>query len=100
MSDLALVATTTSAASDTQRKAQVERSAEEFESVFLSQMLREMTSSLTGPGSLAGAEVNPFTGMLQDEYARLLARSGGIGIAGSVMHELLTTQDVAVAAGR
>lgn len=83
---------------DAGRKAQVERSAVEFESVFLSQMLRGMTVGLAGPGSLADAESNPFAGMLQDEYARLIARSGGVGIAGAVMRELLGTQDIAAAA--
>jgi peptidoglycan hydrolase FlgJ len=76
-------------ASAAAREAGLVRVATEFESVFLSQMLREMTAGLTGPGPLAGAADDPFAAMLQDEYARLIAGRGGIGIADAVLAQLL-----------
>jgi Rod binding domain-containing protein len=33
--------------------------------------------------------------MLQDEYARLISRTGGIGIADAVLREMLKAQEVA-----
>lgn len=72
----------------------VERSAVEFESVFLSQMLQGMSKGIAGTAGLGDAEGGPWAQMLQDEYARLIARSGGIGIAGSVMRELLADQEM------
>jgi flagellar protein FlgJ len=63
----------------------------EFEAVFLSQMLRGMTSGLGADGPF-GKE--PFGSLLIDEYARLIARSGGVGIASVVQRELLRLQEV------
>jgi Rod binding domain-containing protein len=74
--------------------AQVKRAAEEFEAVFLAQMLRGLTSGLSGKGML-GDQDDPFATMLQDEYARLISRTGGIGLADAVLREMLTMQEAA-----
>ncbi|MCL6609243.1 MAG: chemotaxis protein chel [Geminicoccaceae bacterium] len=63
----------------------------EFEAVFLSQMLRGMSGGLGADGPF-GKE--PFGSLLIDEYARLIARSGGVGIASAVQRELLRLQEV------
>ena len=84
---------TSAAATAPKTRAQMQKAAADFEGVFLSQMLHQMTSGLTGPGPLSNGDKDPFAGMLQDEYARLLAKSGGVGIAGMVMSELLKTQE-------
>lgn len=68
------------------------RAAEEFESVFLAEMLRGLTAGLTGDGPLGGGEDDPFAGMLRDEHARLISRSGGIGLADFVLREMLETR--------
>ena len=54
------------------------RAAEGFEQMFLGQLLRDYTVGAVGAGG-EGSEV--FADMLQDEYARLLVRNGGVGIA-------------------
>jgi len=71
-------------------KAALGEAAFEFEAVFLSQMLRGLSSGL-GPDGLFGKE--PFGSLLADEYARLLARSGGLGIASATQRELLRLQE-------
>jgi len=71
------------------------RAAEEFEAVFVSQILRGLTEGLTGPGPLSGGGDDPYASMLQDEYARLISRTGGIGIADAVLREMLKAQEVA-----
>jgi flagellar protein FlgJ len=63
----------------------------DFEAVFISQMLQGMTKGL-GPDSLFGRE--PFGSMLLDQCARLVARGGGIGLAGPVRAELLRLQEI------
>lgn len=73
---------------------QMERVAAEFESVFLSQILNGMTQGLAGAG-LSGDQDNPFASMLQDEYAKLISRSGGIGLADSILREMLKMQEAA-----
>ncbi len=71
---------------------QLRAAAVEFEAVFLSQMLAGMSSGL-GPDGLFGKE--PFGSLLRDEYARLLARAGGVGIADATYRELLRLQETA-----
>ena len=68
--------------------------AEEFESVFIAQVLRGMSSGLEADGPLGGNGDDPFSSMLQDEYARLISRSGGIGVADAVLREMLKTQEI------
>jgi Rod binding domain-containing protein len=69
------------------------RTAQELEGVFLAQLLRGLTAGLSGPGQL-GDQNDPFASMLQDEYAKLISRSGGIGLADAVLREMLKMQEV------
>ena len=41
------------------------------------------------------ARTDPFHDMLNDEYAKLISRSGGIGVADAVLKEMLKRQEVA-----
>ena len=74
------------------------RAAEEFEAVFVSQLLSGLTKGLAvdgpaGGGSLGGGEDDPFAAMLRDEYGKMISRSGGIGIADAVLREMLRLQE-------
>lgn len=72
------------------RATRLHEAAVEFEAVFLSQMLRGMAGGLASSGPF-GEE--PFGSLLADEYARLIARSGGVGIAEATRRELLRLQE-------
>jgi Rod binding domain-containing protein len=72
---------------------EVRRAAEDFEAVFLGQFVAGMMHGLSAEGPLGGGD-DPFAAMLREEYGRLIARSGGIGIAASVMRQLLRAQEV------
>lgn len=72
--------------------ARIREAAVEFEAVFLAQMLRGLGGGL-GPDGLFGKE--PFGSLLGDEYARLIARSGGVGIAAATQRELMRLQETA-----
>ena len=74
---------------------EMRRAAEEFEGVFLAQVLRGLTQGLTGPGLLGNGDDDPFAAMLQDEYAKLISRSGGVGVADAVLREMLAGQEAA-----
>jgi Rod binding domain-containing protein len=69
--------------------------AEEFEAFFLSQVLDGMFKGIKSDGMFGGgsaeAAIRP---MLLQEYGKLLAQRGGIGLADAVMRELLITQEV------
>lgn len=73
---------------------QARRVAEEFEAVFLAQLIEQMMGESTqsemfggGPGESA------FRGMLNEEYAKVMARAGGIGLADSLTREILRLQE-------
>jgi Rod binding domain-containing protein len=69
--------------------------AQNYESMFLETVFKQMTSGLTGEGPLGtegdGGEI--WRGMLVDEYARKVNTSGGVGIADSVYRELIRIQE-------
>jgi len=72
---------------------EVRRAAEEFESVFLNEMLAPMfegvqTDGLGGGGM--GEEM--FRPMLIERYAQSITHAGGVGIADSVMREMMRMQ--------
>ncbi|MCL2519602.1 MAG: rod-binding protein [Spirochaetaceae bacterium] len=66
---------------------------QEFEGLFIKMMFDEMRKSLNPPssGSMAhdqGRDI--FNDMLHDQYAQMLSRSGGIGIADMIFRQLTT----------
>jgi flagellar protein FlgJ len=70
------------------------QAAEEFESVFISQMLEAMFAQVDqdspfggGPGERA------FTGLLHEEYAKVMQQSGGLGFADRLTSEILRYQE-------
>ena len=67
--------------------------AEEFESVFLNEMLSPMFEGLSTDG-LGGGGVGEemFRPMLIDRYSQAVTHSGGIGIADAIMRELTRMQ--------
>ena len=74
----------------------VRRAAEEFEAVFLTQMLSGLFQGL---GDAGGAEAagggGAFEGLLHEEYAKMIGCSGGIGLADDIRREMLRLQEVA-----
>ena len=63
--------------------------AREFESIFSSMMLKSMRNTL-GEGTLIPTSMGEkiYTGMLDDEYAKLLGNSETLGLAGLIEQEL------------
>lgn len=70
------------------------RAAEEFESVFLAEMLAPMFEGLSTDG-LGGGGMGEqmFRPMLVERYAESITRAGGVGIADSIVRELMRMQE-------
>jgi Rod binding domain-containing protein len=76
--------------------AQARQAAEDFEAVFLSQMLAPMFEGLeTDDVFGAGPGEDIYRSMLVEEYGKSLARAGGFGLADAVQREILRLQEVA-----
>lgn len=69
--------------------------AQQFESVFLTNMFEEMFAGIQeeegplGSGPAQGA----WRSMLTEEYANTIAKSGGIGVADHIQRELIALQE-------
>lgn len=72
----------------------IRQAAVEFEASFLAQMLQPMFQGLSTDGPFGGGQgEGVFRSFLVDEYARGMARGGGVGIARTVGNELLRMQE-------
>ncbi len=78
-------------ANATAKRQEIERTAQEFEAVFLSQLLRGMSREILGPA--AQGPFAAYGSMLIDAYARLVSRAGGVGVADEVAREMLRMQE-------
>ena len=80
---------------ETPAQAKARKTAQDFETMFLEQTLERLFASGGAEGPLGdngmGGEV--YRSMLVKEYAGTIARSGGVGIADQVYHEILKMQE-------
>ncbi|GGE40246.1 hypothetical protein GCM10011367_13360 [Marinicauda pacifica] len=67
---------------------------EEFEAVFLAQMLEHMMGESTEDSMFSGAGQGAWKGMLNEEYAKVMAKAGGIGLADDLAREVMRYQDI------
>lgn len=71
------------------------KAGEEFEAVFLSQMIAHMFAGVGDDPIFGGGEAGRmYRSMMHDEYGKAIARAGGIGVADAVMREVLKLQGV------
>lgn len=69
--------------------------AEQFEAVFIAQMLTPMFAGLSTDGPFGGGRGEEvFRGQLLDQYGRMIAGNGGLGIAEALTRDILSLQEV------
>ncbi len=74
--------------------AAAKKAAQDFESVFISQMLGQMYEGISTDGPFGGGQGEAmFRSLMLDEYGKQVAAQGGIGIADAVTKELLRHQE-------
>ena len=75
---------------------QMREVAQEFEAVFLAQVLSRINQGFgTDPAAGEAPDQALFHDMFNDEVAKLISRSGGIGVGDAVLKEMLKVQEVA-----
>ncbi len=73
---------------------QLQKVAQDFESLFLSQALQPMFANVEPEGPFGGGPANDIWKSMQvEEYGKAIAKNGGIGIADVVMKQLLIAQE-------
>lgn len=74
--------------------ADARRVGEEFETMFLSQMLTPIFDALKTDGPFGGGHAEGmYRSFLVDAYAKSMTKRGGIGIADQVQREILKLQE-------
>ena len=69
--------------------------AEEFEAVFLGQMLQPMFKNIEAAEPFGGSPSEKMWRTMQvEEYGKAIAKAGGIGIADAVFREILKAQEL------
>ena len=78
---------------DVKTREQARHVAQQFERMFISEMLGPMFQGIETDGPFGGGNAEAtFRPMLIDQYADSIAKQGGIGIADKVMAEILKMQ--------
>lgn len=74
----------------------IESTARDFEAMFLSEMLKPMFDTIDVNETFGGGKTEEiFGGFLRDEYAKLMAGTGTMGIADLVKEQLIEMQSKA-----
>ena len=74
--------------------------AEDFESFFLAQMMEAMFAQVGEDNPFGGGPgENAFRGMLNEEYAKVMAQAGGLGLSDRLTTEILRYQEAADSQG-
>lgn len=72
----------------------IDATAQEFEAQFISQMMGAMFSTVEENAVLGGGSAEEtYRSFLNNEYGKIIARSGGIGVADHVKREMLKMQE-------
>lgn len=72
----------------------IEKTAQEFEAVFIAEMLKPMFEGIDTGGPFGGGQGEEiYRGMMLGEYGKVLANSNSIGIADQVKAEMIRIQE-------
>lgn len=73
---------------------QAKRAGEEFEALFISEMLAPVFENLETGGLFGGGQGEKiYRSLMVQEYGKAIAKAGGIGIADTVQREILRMQE-------
>ncbi|MCX7340748.1 MAG: rod-binding protein [Hyphomicrobiales bacterium] len=73
----------------------IRKTADDFETMFLENMMSQVfpQESSEGPLGENGTGGSVYRGMLVNEYAKSVAKSGGIGISDTIYRQMLQMQE-------
>ena len=74
---------------------EINKTADEFESAFLSVMMGQMFKGVGegGPGEFSGGQgAEMFKSFLMDAFSKQISRVGGVGVSDAVQKEMLKMQ--------
>lgn len=73
---------------------QAQKTAREFEAMFLAQMMQPMFEPLSTEAPFGGGHAEKmWRSFMVDEYGKAMVKAGGIGIADTVQRQILMAQE-------
>lgn len=78
---------------DANQLTKIKESAKEFESVFLSEMLKPMFEGVSKDPMFGSNGEDIFHGMMVQEYGKMLSDRGGIGLADQIEKYMIEVQE-------
>ncbi len=76
----------------------IEAAAKDFEAMFVAEMIKPMFDGIKTDGAFGGGKGEEvFRGMMTQEYGKMLAQSGAIGMTDSVKQQMILMQEQATA---
>lgn len=70
--------------------------AQDFEAVFIAEMLKPMFAGISTEAPFGGGKGEEvFRGMLLQEYGKIVAQTGGVGLSGHVKDQMIQLQNQA-----
>ncbi|MBK1670994.1 hypothetical protein CKO28_23590 [Rhodovibrio sodomensis] len=71
------------------------KAAQDFEAMFIAQMLKPIFQGLSTEGMFGGGKGEEmYRSLMVEEYGKTIAKAGGVGIADQVKAEMLKLQEV------
>lgn len=88
--------TKTNLAAQSKSEKQIDAAAKDFEAMFMTQMLQPMFEGIKANKMFGGGKGEEiFKGFMLEEYGKMIAESGQIGIADAIKAEMIRMQEQA-----
>jgi flagellar protein FlgJ len=83
-------------AKDARELEKVEHAAKEFEAVFVAEMMKPLFEGLSTEAPFGGGKGEEvFRGILIQEYGKMIAEGGGIGLTSQIKEQMIKMQEQA-----
>jgi len=84
------------AAAKTRELEKIEAAAQEFEAVFVAEMMKPMFEGISTEAPFGGGKGEEvFRSLLLQEYGKIVSQTGGLGVADQVKEEMIRIQEKA-----
>lgn len=92
--DMAQVPTAAKNLHQTKDLAQAKETAQDFEAFFMTRMMESMFDGISTDGMFGGGHAEKiYRSMLLNEYGKVMAKTGNIGISDSIMDTIIQMQE-------
>lgn len=79
----------------TAREISAKKAADEFEAIFISQMLKSMSAGIKTDGPFGGGQSEEiYRDLMDEQLGKAVSGQGGIGMSDSIYREILKNQEV------